>query len=146
MLLMMRVVDVMALLMPMVLQVLYPVMPRVRALWVVLLRLDGRVSSDAVCGEGAVSDAPGVAVAQVALLVVLLLMPVVRVLQVMFRFTVSLVMMMMRVLQVMLVWVRVWAVFGSCSGAGRLCSRLGAWWAAVLAVLLVALTVRVRRR
>ena len=51
----------------------------------------------------------------------------------MLRFTVSLVMMTMRVLQVVLVWVRVWAVFGLCWGAGRLCSRLGAWWAAPLA-------------
>ena len=41
--------------------------------------------------------------------------------------------MMTRVLQVVLVWVRVWAVFGLCLGAGRLCSRLGVWWAAVLA-------------
>ena len=64
---------------------------------------------------------------------VLLLMPVVRALQLMLRFTVSLVMMMMRVLQVVLVWVRVWAVTGFCLGAGRLCSRLGAWSAVVLA-------------
>ena len=64
---------------------------------------------------------------------VLLLMPVVRALQLMLRFTVSLVMMMMRVLQVVLVWVRVWAVTGLCLGAGRLCPRLGAWSAVVLA-------------
>ena len=38
----------MVLLMPMVLQVLYCVMPRVRALWVVLLPLGGGVASDAV--------------------------------------------------------------------------------------------------
>ena len=99
----------------------------------VLLRLAGGVASDAVGGEGAVGDAPGVAVAEVALLVVLLLMPVVRTLQVMLQFTLSLVMMMMRVLQVVLVSVRVLAVFGLWFGAGRLCSRLGAWWAAVLA-------------
>ena len=53
-------------------------MPRVRALWVVLLRLGGGVASDAVGGDGAVGDAPVVAVAEVALLVVLFLMPVVR--------------------------------------------------------------------
>ena len=64
---------------------------------------------------------------------VLLLMPVVRALQVMLWFTVSPVMMMMRVLQVVLVWVRVLAVSGWCFGAGRLCSRLGAWCAAMLA-------------
>ena len=64
---------------------------------------------------------------------VLLLMPVVRALQVMLQFTVSLVMMMMRVLQVVLVWVRVWAVTGLCLGAGRVCSRLGAWSVVVLA-------------
>ena len=40
--------DVMVLLMPMVLQVWYLVMPRVRVLWVVLLRLGGGVASDAV--------------------------------------------------------------------------------------------------
>ena len=132
-LLMVRVVDVMVLLIPMVLQVLYPVMTRVGALWVVLLRLAGGVASDAVHGEGAVGDALGVVAGEVALLVVLLLLPVVRALQVLLRFTVSLVMMMMRVLQVVLVWVRVWAVFGLCLAAGRLCPRLGAWWAAVLA-------------
>ena len=99
----------------------------------VLLRLGGGVASDASGGEGAVGDAPGVAVAEVALLVVLLLMLVMRALQVMIRFTVSLVMMMMRVLQVVLLWVRVLVVFGLCLGAGRLCSRLWAWWAAVLA-------------
>ena len=127
-LLMVRVVDVMMLLMPMALQVLYRVMPRVRALWVVLLRLGGGVASDAVGGEGAVRDAPGVAVAEVALLVVLLLMPVVRALQVIFRFR-----MMMRVLLVVLVWIRAWAVFYLYLCGGRLCSWLGAWWAAVLA-------------
>ena len=103
MLLMVRVVDVMVLLMPMVLQPLYRVMPRLRALWVVLLRLGGVIASDAVGGEGAVGDAPGVAVAEVALLVVLLLMPVVRALQVMLWFRMSLLLMMMRVLQVVLV-------------------------------------------
>ena len=82
-LLMVRVVDVMVLFMPMVLEVLYRVMLRVRALWVVLLRLGGGVASDAVGGEGPVGDAPGVAAAEVALLVVLLLMLVVRALQVM---------------------------------------------------------------
>ena len=105
--------------MPTVLQVLYPVMPRVRALWVVLLRL--------------LSMMLQVAVAEVALLVVLLLMLVVRALRVMLRFTVSPVLMMMWVLLVVLVWVRVWAVSGLCSGVGRLCSRVGAWWAVVLA-------------
>ena len=130
-----RVVDMMVLLMWMVLQVLYQVMPRVRSLRLVLLRLGGGVASDAVGAEGAVGDAPGLAVAEVALLVVLFLMPVVRALQVMLRFTVSLVMMMMRVLQMVLLRVRVWAVFGLCLGAGRLCSRLGAWSAAVLACL-----------
>ena len=121
------------LLMPMVLQVLYRVMPRVRALWVVLLRLHGGVASDAVGGEGAVSDALAVAAGQVALLVVLFLRPVVRALHVMLRFTVSLLMMMMRVLHVVVVLVRVWAVFGLCLRAGCLCSRLGPWWVAVLA-------------
>ena len=58
MLLMVRVVDVMVLLMPMVLQVLYRVMPRVRAPWLVMLRVVGRVAGDAD-GEGAVGDAPG---------------------------------------------------------------------------------------
>ena len=79
--------------MPMVLQVLYRVMPRVRVLWVVLLRLLLMILR--------------VAVADVALLVVLLWMPVVRALQVMSRFTVSLLLMIMRVLLVVLVWVRV---------------------------------------
>ena len=64
---------------------------------------------------------------------VLLLMPVVRALQVILRFTVSLVMMMMRMLQVVPVWVRVWAVTSLCLRAGRLCSWVRAWWAAVLA-------------
>ena len=132
-LLMVRELDVMVLLMPMVLQVLYWVMPRVRALWLVLLRLHGGVASDAVGGEGAVSDALAVAAGQVALLVVLLLRLVVRALQVMLRFTVSLLMMMMRVLHVVLVLVRVWAVFGLCLRAGCLCSQLGPLWVAVLA-------------
>ena len=99
----------------------------------VLLRLGGGVASDAVGGEGAVGDALAVAVAEVALLVVLLLMRMVRALQVMLRFRMSLVMMMMRVLQVVLLLVGVWAVFGLCLGTGRLCSRPRAWWAAVLA-------------
>ena len=86
----------------MVLQVLYRLMPRVRALWVVLLRLRSMMLR--------------VAVAQVALFVVLLLMLVMRALQAMLRFTVRLVLMMMRVLLVVLVWVYVWAVSGLCSG------------------------------
>ena len=49
--LMVRVVDVMVSLMPMVL-------PRIRALWVVMLRVGGVVAGDAD-GEGAVGDAPG---------------------------------------------------------------------------------------
>ena len=55
-----RVVDVMVLLMPMarVLQVLYRVLPRVRAPWVMTLRVAGGVAGDAD-GEGAVGDAPG---------------------------------------------------------------------------------------
>ena len=121
--------PLLVLLMPMVLHVLYRVMPRVRALWMVLLRM--------------LSMMLRVAVAQVALLVVLLLMPVVRALQVMSRFTVSLVLMMMRVLLVVLVSVRVWVVSGLCSGVsvpgwgpgGRRC------WP-----VLLALTGRVRRR
>ena len=100
------------LMMPMVLQVLYRVMPRARALWVVSLQL--------------VSLMLRVAVAEVALLVVLLLMPVMRALQAMLRLTVSLVLMMLRALLVVLVWARVWAVGGLCSGVGCLCSRLGA--------------------
>ena len=142
MLLMVRVVDVMVLLMPMLLQVMDRLMSRVRALWVVLLRLGGGIASDEVGGEGAVGDAPGVAVAEVALLVVLLLMPVLRTLQVILHSTVSLVMMMMRVLQVALcgrslacVRARAISVPGWGLG-GRRC------WP----VLLVALTVRVRRR
>ena len=100
-LLMVRVVDVMVLLMPMVLQVLNRLMPRVRALWVVVLRLGGGVTGVADGGGGAVRDAPGVADVEGALLavlwsMVLLLMPLMRALQVMLRFTVSLVMMMMR--------------------------------------------------
>ena len=59
-------------------------------------------------------------------LMLLQVMLMVRVLQVMLRFTVALVMMMVRVLQVVvLVWVRVWAVFGLCVGVGRRFSRLG---------------------
>ena len=46
-LLMVRVMDVRVLLMPMVLQVLYRVMPRVRALWLVLLQFAGGVAGDA---------------------------------------------------------------------------------------------------
>ena len=57
-----RVVDVMVLLMPMarVLQVLYRVLPRVRALCLVTLRVAGGVAGDADV-EGAVVDAPGAA-------------------------------------------------------------------------------------
>ena len=52
-------------------------------------------------------------------LMVLLVMPMVRVLQEMLRFTVSPVMTMVRVLQVVVrVWVRVWVVFGLCLGVG----------------------------
>ena len=98
------------LLMPMVVQVLYRVLPGTRALWVVLLRL--------------LSLMFGVAVAEVALLVVWLLMPVVRALRAMLRFTVPLVLSMLRVLLVVLVWVRVCGVSGLCSGVGRLCSRV----------------------
>ena len=130
-LLMVRVVDVMLLLMPMVVQVLYRVMPGVRALWVVMLRSGAGVASDAVGGEGAVGVAPGVAVAEVVLLVVLWLMVLLLTMLLLMPFTVSLVIKMMRVLQVVLVWVRVWAVFGLCLDADRLCSRLGAWWVAV---------------
>ena len=101
-------------LMPMVLQVLYRVMPRARALWVVSLRL--------------LSLMLRVAVAEVPLWVVLLLMLVVRALRAMLRFTVSLVWPMFRALLVVLVWVRVWAVSGLCSGVGCLCSRVGAGW------------------
>ena len=82
-------------LMPMLLQVLYRVMPRARALWVVSLRLLSLVLRDAV--------------AEVALLVVLLLMPVVRALRAMVRFTVSLVLLMLRALLV-----------GPCVGGQRL--------------------------
>ena len=151
MLWMVRLVDVMVLLMPMVLQVLYRVMCGVTALLVVLLRLGGGVARDSVGGEATVIDAPAVAVAEVALLVVLslmvlLLVPVVSACRVMLPFTVSLVMMMMRVLHVALVWVRVWAVLGLCLGAGRLCSRLGPDWRQCWPVLLVALTVRMRHR
>ena len=73
-LLMVRVVDVMVLLMPMVLQVFYRVMPKVRALWVVMLQLNGGVAGDGEGGEGAVGDALGVADAEGVLLVVLWLM------------------------------------------------------------------------
>ena len=111
--------QLLVLLMPMVLQVLYRVMPRARALWVVSLRL--------------LSLMLQVAVAEVALLVVLLLMPVVRALRAMLRSTVSLVLMMLRALLVVLVWVRVWAVSGLCSGVGCLYSRVGARWAVALA-------------
>ena len=70
---------------------------------------------------------------QVASLVVLLLMPVVRALRAMLRFTLSLVLMMLKVLLVVLVWVRVWAVSGLCSRVGSLCSRVRARWAVALA-------------
>ena len=100
------------LLMPMVLQVLYRVMPRARALWVVSLRL--------------LSLMLRVVVPEVVFLVVLLLMPVVRAFRAMLQFTVSLVFMMLRALLVVLVWDRVWAVSGLCSGVGCLCSRVGA--------------------
>ena len=89
-LLMVRVVDVMALLMPMarVLQVLYRVMSRVRALWVVMLRVGRVVAADAD-GEDAVGDALGDAdaegVAGDARVDRLLVMPMVRVLQVMLQ-------------------------------------------------------------
>ena len=53
-----------------------------------------------------------------------LLMPVVRALRAMLRFTVSLVLSMLRVLPPVLVWVPVWPVSGLCSGVGRLCSRV----------------------
>ena len=99
-------------LMPMVSQVLYRVIPGARALWVVSLQLLSLMSR--------------VAVADVALLVVLLLMPLVRALRAMLQFTVSLVLAMLRALLVVLVWVRVWAVSDLCSGVGCLCSRLGA--------------------
>ena len=102
--------QLLVLLMPMVLQVLYRVMPRARALWVVLLRL--------------LSLMFRVAVAEVGLWVVLLLMPMVRALRAMLPFTVSLVLVMLTVLPVVLVWVRVWVVIGWCSGVGRLCSRV----------------------
>ena len=103
-----------------------------------MLRLGGGVAGVADSGEGAVGDAPGGVDVEGALLadlwlMVLLLMPLVRALQVMLRSTVSLVMMMMRVLQVVLVWVRVCVLFGLCFGAGRRYSWLGAWWAALLA-------------
>ena len=67
-----------------------------------------------------------VVVAEVALLVVLLLMPVVRALRAMLRSTVCLVLMMLMGLLVVLVWVRVWAVSGLCSSVGCLYSRVGA--------------------
>ena len=89
-------------LMPMVLQVLYRVVPRARALWVVSLRW--------------LSLMLPVAVAEVTLLVVVLLMPPARALRVLLRFMVSLVLLMLRALLVVLVWVRVWAVCGLCSG------------------------------
>ena len=100
------------LLMPMVSQVLYRVMPRARSLWVVSLRL--------------LSSMLRVAVAEVALFVVLLLIPVVRALRAMLRSTVSLVLMMLKALLLVPVWVRLWAVSGLCSGVGCLCSRVGA--------------------
>ena len=75
--------------------------------------------------------APDVAVAEVALLVVLRLMVLLLTMLSLRRFTVSPVMMMMRVLQLVLVWVRVWAVFGLCLGAGLLYSLLWGWWVGV---------------
>ena len=56
--LMVRAVDVMVLLMQMarVLQVLFRVMPRVRAPWLLMMRVGGGVAGDAD-GEGAVADA-----------------------------------------------------------------------------------------
>ena len=57
-LLMVRVVDVMVVLMPMMLQVLHWVIPRVRALWVVMLRRSGGVAGNAD-SEGSVGDPPG---------------------------------------------------------------------------------------
>ena len=111
--------QLLVLLMPMVLQVLYRVMPRAKALWVVSLRLLLLMLR--------------VAVAEVALLVVLLFISVVRALRAMLRSTVSLVLMMLMTLPVVLMWVRVWAVGGLCSGVGSLCSRVGAPWAVTLA-------------
>ena len=102
--------QLLVLLMPMVLQVLYRVRPRARALWVVLRQL--------------LSSMYGNAVAEVALLVVLLLMPTVRALRAMLQFMVSLVLLMLGVLPIVLVWVRVWAISGLCSGVGNLCSRV----------------------
>ena len=92
--------QLLVLLMPMALQALYRVLS---------LRL--------------LSLMPLVAVAEVAWLVVPLLMPA----------TVSLVLMMLRAWLVALVLVRVWAVSSLCPGVGCLCSRVVAWWAVALA-------------
>ena len=76
-------------------------MPRMRALWVVMLRMGGVVAGDAN-GGGGVSDAPGDAdaegVAGDALVDGAAGAAMVRVLPVMLRYTVPLVMMMVRML------------------------------------------------
>ena len=88
-------------LIPIVLHALYGVVPRARALWVVLLPL--------------LSFMLRVAVAKVALLVVLLLMPVARPLPALLQFMVLLVLLMLRALLVVGVGPCVggqWLVFG----------------------------------
>ena len=99
-------------LMPMVLQAVYRVRPRVRALWVVSLQLLSLVLwlavAEVVFVGGAVVDAGDEA------------------LRAILRFTVSLVLLMLSVLLVDLVWVRVWVVSGLFTGLGRLYSRMGA--------------------
>ena len=158
-LLMVRVVVGMELLMPMLLQVLYRAMPRVRALRVAMLLLGGGGAGDAD-DEGAVGDVLGVADAEGVLLVVLwlmvlMLMPGVKALQVMSRFTVYLVMMMIRAAAGggPAVGPRVgglWPVFGrgpslflAWGPGGRCCLPSVP---PVLLVPLVMPTVRVRRR